>query len=148
MGFIDRFKEKYGDKNFSVTLQKIESRIFIDNMLPLLQKRGIVCITKHDCLIVKESDYEKAERTISSYFRSIRLYGTFSTGDGRSFQILPNELKTVPKVELFNTGQKQEEFDFLKSQGQEYGTNNQIEPEFWDGLLEPDENPPIEIDNE
>lgn len=72
---IDEYKSKNGYKNFSVMLQKRESEIFIDGIWKALKKENYFCITKHDCLVVREKDKEYVLDFISNYFKKIDFKG-------------------------------------------------------------------------
>lgn len=69
--WVDNYKKENGDDNFSIMLQKKESEIFIDMILNCIIKKKIFALTKHDSLIVKESDKEKVLELISDYFKLI-----------------------------------------------------------------------------
>ena len=57
-----RTPTKKGSVLFCVAIQTMESYIFIDNILPRLQQVGIKAIPKHDAMLVKKSDYDKARQ--------------------------------------------------------------------------------------
>ncbi len=44
-----------GNNYFPILLQRLESRIFIDHLLPKLYDKGICCLPKHDSILVKKS---------------------------------------------------------------------------------------------
>lgn len=75
--YVYNFKEKEGYKNFSVALQQMESDMFINELLPEIKKMGIVCISKHDALIVREEDKDKVTEVMQEYFNSIGFLATF-----------------------------------------------------------------------
>lgn len=72
---IDEFKIKNGYKNFSISLQKRESEIFIDGLWKKLKLLGYFCITKHDCIIVRREDKETIKNIISEFFTEINFHG-------------------------------------------------------------------------
>lgn len=72
---VDRIKKEDGYKKFSVELQKKESEIFIDGLLKKIKSERMFCLTKHDCLIVKEKDAVKITEIIKGYFDKINFKG-------------------------------------------------------------------------
>lgn len=54
--FVNRQKELYGSKKFSVKLQTIESRLYVDQFLLRNLEMGYPLITKHDSIICKKED--------------------------------------------------------------------------------------------
>ncbi|MFZ4398545.1 MAG: hypothetical protein ACOYO1_00810 [Bacteroidales bacterium] len=66
--FINDFKNNNGYKHFSILLQKIEARIVLDVICPLLVAAGIFIVTVHDSWIVKNDDVSKAIDIIYSVF--------------------------------------------------------------------------------
>lgn len=66
--FIDDFKENNGYKQFSILLQKIEARIVLDVICPLLVAAGVFIVTIHDSWIVKCEDVSKTLDIINSVF--------------------------------------------------------------------------------
>lgn len=74
VGWIDDYKKAHGDNEFSVMLQRVESDLFIDNILKRLKKKlKYFCLTKHDSLIVKRSDYEVILNIVKEEFSKIGL---------------------------------------------------------------------------
>jgi hypothetical protein len=73
VGWIDDYKKAHGDNQFSIMLQRIESNLFIDNILKRLKKLKYFCLTKHDSLIVKRSDYEAILNIVKEEFNKIGL---------------------------------------------------------------------------
>jgi hypothetical protein len=73
VGWIDDYKKAYGDNEFSVMLQKVESDLFIDNILKRLKKLKYFCLTKHDSLIIKRRDYEAILAIVKEEFSKIGL---------------------------------------------------------------------------
>ena len=73
IGWIDRYKKAYGDKQFSIMLQNIESEIFIDCLLTKIKKMKLFCLTKHDSLIVRRNDYTKVLNVLKEEFAKISL---------------------------------------------------------------------------
>lgn len=68
MNYIDDYKIENGHKNFSISLQKEESRIFIDGILNRLSFLKIPSLSKHDSIICKQSDFEEVLDVINSIF--------------------------------------------------------------------------------
>lgn len=52
---IDDLNYNSGNNYFPILLQRLESRIFIDHLLPKLYDKGICCLPKHDSILVKKS---------------------------------------------------------------------------------------------
>jgi hypothetical protein len=75
--WIKKFKRENGYKNFSVTLQKMEADLFIDQIYVSLKKRGVFCLTKHDSLIIRHNDLGKIMRTLESVCKKSSFSGTF-----------------------------------------------------------------------
>jgi hypothetical protein len=73
VGWIDDYKKAHGDNQFSIMLQRIESDLFIDNILKRVKKLKYFCLTKHDSLIVKRSDYEAILNIVKEEFSKIDL---------------------------------------------------------------------------
>lgn len=65
--WIDDFKLLNGYKAFPVMLQRIESHIFIDNILKELLYRGLPVLTKHDSVLCKQCDINKVRRIVSEH---------------------------------------------------------------------------------
>lgn len=72
---VDAFKKEYGYPKFSIGLQKKESEMFIDGIWKKMKGQKMFCITKHDCLIVKEKDADKTLNIIQTYFDKIGFKG-------------------------------------------------------------------------
>lgn len=75
---IDNYKKACGYKNFSVSLQKKESEIFISKVYPLLDKGLDLVFTKHDSFIVRSEDKEKALQIIDRVFEKLGFKGKLS----------------------------------------------------------------------
>ena len=73
VGWIDDYKKAHGDNQFSIMLQRIESDLFIDNILKRVKKLKYFCLTKHDSLIIKRSDYEAILAIVKEEFSKIGL---------------------------------------------------------------------------
>ncbi len=66
---------KNGSRKFPIFLQRAESFIFIDNLLPKLLESNIHCLTKHDSILVPYSEYEKALEIIVTELQKYLPYG-------------------------------------------------------------------------
>jgi hypothetical protein len=66
--FINDFKINNWYKNLSILLQRIEARIVLDVICPLMVKAGIFLVTIHDSWIVKTEDVNRAVEIIYSVF--------------------------------------------------------------------------------
>jgi hypothetical protein len=73
VGWIDDYKKQYGDNEFSIMLQRIESELFIDKVLKRIKKLKYFCLTKHDSLIIKRGDYESIMDIVKDEFARIGL---------------------------------------------------------------------------
>ena len=73
VGWIDDYKKAHGDNQFSIMLQRIESDLFIDNILKRVKKLKYFCLTKHDSLIIKRCDYEAILAIVKEEFSKIGL---------------------------------------------------------------------------
>jgi hypothetical protein len=69
--WIDTFKVLNEDNAFPIMLQKLESYLFLDYLLPMLQSHGIKVLTKHDCFLCKESDEKTVRSVIEEGFYNI-----------------------------------------------------------------------------
>jgi L-rhamnose mutarotase len=75
--WLHAYKKEHGYKNISITLQKMESKLFIDKIYITLKKRGVFCLTKHDSLIIRHNDLGKIMRTLESVCKKSSFSGTF-----------------------------------------------------------------------
>jgi len=73
--WLNNYKKEYGYRNISITLQKMESKLFIDKIYVTLKKRGMFCLTKHDSLIIRSKDLDRVLKTIITQFKSIGMKG-------------------------------------------------------------------------
>lgn len=69
------YKKEHGYREISITLQKMESKLFIDKIYVTLKKRGVFCLTKHDSLIIRSRDANKVLGAIKTQFKSFGLKG-------------------------------------------------------------------------
>lgn len=60
-------------KDFSINLQKKESEIMIDNILPTLRKKKIKAFTKHDSIIIRKERFNETLDIMVKYFESIKF---------------------------------------------------------------------------
>jgi len=72
---IDQYKKDNGYNEFSIMLQKRESEIFIDNIWTTIKSKGMFCITKHDCIIIKATDRERVIKILTSQFKKMKFAG-------------------------------------------------------------------------
>lgn len=68
ISFIDEFKKENGYKNFSIGLQKEESKMMIDRVYGHLIFNNISCLTVHDSIRCKESDTDKVFELMNEVF--------------------------------------------------------------------------------
>jgi hypothetical protein len=73
VAWIDEYKKAHGDNQFSIMLQQIESDLFIDKILKRVKKLKYFCLTKHDSLIIRRSDYEAILSIVKEEFEKIGL---------------------------------------------------------------------------
>lgn len=73
--YITKIKNKKTYKDFSIGLQREESKIFIDNLYPRIKKEIETVITKHDAFIIKRDKIEKVMNIIDDYFKEINFKG-------------------------------------------------------------------------
>ncbi|MCZ8169764.1 MAG: hypothetical protein ACK5RV_05305 [Flavobacterium sp.] len=73
VAWIDEYKKANGDNQFSIMLQQIESDLFIDRILKRVKKLKYFCLTKHDSLIIRRSDYEAILSIVKEEFEKIGL---------------------------------------------------------------------------
>ena len=73
MNFIDEFKKENGDKSFPIELQRLESDIFIDHGLCSIKEVGFFCISRHDSLLVRESDAEAIYRGFCKIIHDVQF---------------------------------------------------------------------------
>jgi len=60
----DDFSYVYGNNYLSITLQRLESEIFIDHLLPVMYSKNICCLPKHDSILMPESAKEMVKTTM------------------------------------------------------------------------------------
>lgn len=75
--WLNNYKKEHGYRNISITLQKMESKLFIDKIYVSLKRRGIFCLTKHDSLIIRYNDLGKIIKTLESICKKLSFSGTF-----------------------------------------------------------------------
>lgn len=75
--WITKYKSDNGYKTLSTTLQKMESELFIDKIYHRVKGGGMLCLTKHDSLIVGNKDYEKVMKIVHKKFNTYGLKGKF-----------------------------------------------------------------------
>lgn len=73
--WTDKYKKENTYKCLAKLLQKKESEMFIDNIYEKLLEKGILVLTKHDSVIVKEEDEELVRNEIENYFKTIGFKG-------------------------------------------------------------------------
>ena len=72
---VDNYKRVNGYKEFSILLQKTESKIFIDGLWSKVKSKKLFCLSKHDSLIVKRENKEDVLKLVKTYFDSITFVG-------------------------------------------------------------------------
>lgn len=79
MAWIKRFKQQNGNIELALTLQRLESDMFIRDMYTDIKSRGLFCLTKHDSFLVKKYDAELVRSIINDYFCGVNFKGTLKT---------------------------------------------------------------------
>ena len=67
----DKYGENEGYKNLSISLQQLESFIFIDVIAKELCENGIVPLTIHDSFIIPKDKAEGAKKIAFNVFKTI-----------------------------------------------------------------------------
>lgn len=67
-----------GNDYLPIGLQRCESEIFIDNILPELQKQGLTVISKHDAILCKKSEQGKVLEVMTDILNRILGANNFS----------------------------------------------------------------------
>lgn len=102
--WIDNYKKEHGDNQFSIMLQQIESDLFIDKILKRLKKLKYFCLTKHDSLIIRRSDYEAIISIVKEEFEKIGLEYTLKItnlfGVNEEHKISWNQSSNIEPAEL------------------------------------------------
>jgi len=71
ISWVDEFKKLNGYKEFSIMLQKLESFLFLDYLLPEIQNKKHKVLTKHDCFLCKKSDEKEVREIVTKKFNKI-----------------------------------------------------------------------------
>jgi hypothetical protein len=105
----DKKFKKNQSRNFAITLQKRESKIFIDGLMKLLLDQGFFVLTKHDSLIIKNEDREAVVQIILNYFKIINFKATVKVED----ELIRNSVSDTPNqgcnmIEYKLAGEKKE----------------------------------------
>ena len=70
---ITEFKKEFGSNQLAITLQKLESLVIVDTVLPILRKKGIIAFTKHDSIICTEDDMIEVKTVMESCLRDFNV---------------------------------------------------------------------------
>jgi len=66
--YVNKFSESYhyiyGNSYLPIFLQRLESEIFIDHLLPEMYSKNICCLPKHDSILMPESAMAIAKKTM------------------------------------------------------------------------------------
>jgi hypothetical protein len=95
INWIDQYKKTNGDREFSIMLQKIESDIFIDKMYHQIKKKGLLCFTKHDSLIVKEENVQDVLNIVEEVLENAGVEYRLKIEDGFSIRYVNSDDKIV-----------------------------------------------------
>jgi hypothetical protein len=105
--WVDNYKKKHGDNQFSIMLQKIESEIFIDKIYHQVKKRNWFCFTKHDSLIVQKDYVEQVLSLMEHVLEQVGVEYRLKIEDGFTFRYvnfedkeMPQESSLIPKAHL------------------------------------------------
>ncbi|MBL7781076.1 MAG: hypothetical protein JNM22_07655 [Saprospiraceae bacterium] len=63
---IDAYKKAYGSNEFALLLQRRESNIFIDQIMPRLIEKGYSVLSKHDSILCIEPELKEVEAEMRS----------------------------------------------------------------------------------
>ncbi|MFD2719984.1 hypothetical protein ACFST9_14765 [Hymenobacter monticola] len=77
----DGFKRKYGNNEFAILLQRVESEIFIDNIVPKLVEKKIWQLTKHDSVLVEEQNEPLVSEVIMTVLKDYKINGVVDVTD-------------------------------------------------------------------
>lgn len=66
-------KHKKSHKKFSIKLQKLESKLFIDKLLPVLHKKGFRVIPRHDSFLCPKSEVEQINQVVVGFLVKEKL---------------------------------------------------------------------------
>lgn len=77
--YIKNYKVVYGDKEFSIMLQKFESDLFVDTVWSQVKKLGLFCLTKHDSIICKKEDSKIVQEILTKCFEERSFEGRLAT---------------------------------------------------------------------
>lgn|GEM_PF-3495506 len=73
VGWIDQYKKKHGDAEFSVMLQRKESELFVDKIFERIKKAKMLCFSKHDSMIVRNDDLDGVVKIMQEEFAKNNL---------------------------------------------------------------------------
>ncbi len=73
VGWIDQYKKKHGDAEFSIMLQRKESELFVDKIFERIKKAKILCFSKHDSMIVRKEDLDGVVKIMQEEFAKNNL---------------------------------------------------------------------------
>jgi hypothetical protein len=96
-GKVLKSKEGYarvGSSKLSILLQRIESYIFIDNILPRLYEADIDALSIHDSFLIPESKYHAAKAIIVEEFKKFLPYGFTLKSDNEG------KISYIPCIEI------------------------------------------------
>lgn len=77
-GLPKKEAEKKGNNYLPITLQRLESKIFIDIILPDLLKRGLKVFTKHDSVLCRQGDYIAVLEIIRGHLDTVLGFSQYS----------------------------------------------------------------------
>lgn len=106
-------KKKKGYEKLAINLQALESEIFIDGIFKELNNQGISCFTRHDGLIVGESDRDKALIIANEYYKTLGLTPKFKVENYNQTNDVDSYIISFP-----------EEFNFIDDINIEQDVNN------------------------
>jgi hypothetical protein len=73
VGWIDQYKKKHGDAEFSVMLQRKESELFVDKIFERIKKAKMLCFSKHDSMIIRNDDLDGVVKIMQEEFAKNNL---------------------------------------------------------------------------
>ena len=99
--FIIAYRNRYGYEKLSVFFQSLESKLFIDGIYTDCLNNGIKCLTKHDSICFKESDYFDILKTIEEHLEKNNIKAKVDEITNK------NELKKLQTISTIKNTVKQ-----------------------------------------
>lgn len=104
VGWIDQYKKKHGDAEFSIMLQRKESELFVDKIFKRIKKAKMLCFSKHDSMIVRKEDLDGVVKIMQEEFAKNNL--TYRMKVSQSSEEYFVYSTSTDKINEQNTGEK------------------------------------------